>query len=57
MREHIRLGRVAGINVGINRSVLAIFLLITFGLAAGRFPLLYPDLGTGVYVAAGLPQG
>lgn len=57
MREHIRLGRVAGINVGINWSVLAIFLLITFGLAAGRFPLLYPDLGTGVYVAAGLAAG
>lgn len=57
MREHISLGRVAGINVGINWSVLAIFLLITFGLAAGRFPLLYPDLGTGVYVAAGLAAG
>lgn len=57
MREHIRLGRVAGINVGINWSVLAIFLLITFGLAAGRFPLLYPDLATGAYIAAGLAAG
>lgn len=37
-----------------NWSVLAIFLLITFGLAAGRFPLLYPDVSTGVYAAAGL---
>lgn len=57
MREHVRLGRVAGINVGINWSVLAIFLLITFGLAAGRFPLLYPDLATGVYIGAGLAAG
>jgi hypothetical protein len=33
MREHIRLGRVAGVSIGINWSVLAIFVLITFGLA------------------------
>lgn len=32
MREHIRLGRVAGVSVGINWSVLAVFLLITLGL-------------------------
>lgn len=57
MKEHLRLGRVAGINVGINWSVLAIFLLITFGLAAGRFPLLYPDQSTTAYVVAGLAAG
>lgn len=54
MRETLSLGQVAGVRVGVNWSVLAIFLLITFGLAAGRFPLLYPDLSTGAYAAAGL---
>jgi Zn-dependent protease len=57
MREHIRLGRVAGIDVGINWSVLAIFLLITVGLAAGRFPLLVPGLDTVAYLTAGLVAG
>lgn len=57
MREHVRLGRVAGIDVGINWSVLAIFLLITFGLAAGRFPLLVPGLDPVAYIIAGLAAG
>lgn len=57
MREDMRLGRVAGINVGINWSVLAIFFLVTFGLASGRFPQLYPDLVNGAYIAAGLAAG
>lgn len=57
MREHVRLGRIAGVSVGINWSVLAIFLLITFGLAAGRFPLLFPDLSPIAYIAAGLVAG
>lgn len=57
MREHVRLGRIAGVSVGINWSVLAIFLLITFGLAAGRFPLLFPDLDPIAYIAAGLAAG
>jgi Zn-dependent protease/predicted transcriptional regulator len=57
MREHIRLGRVAGVDVGINWSVLAIFLLITVGLAAGRFPLTVPGLDPVAYVTAGLVAG
>jgi Zn-dependent protease/predicted transcriptional regulator len=57
MREHIRLGRIAGIDIGINWSVLAIFFLITFGLAAGRFPHLVPGLDPASYVAAGLVAG
>jgi Zn-dependent protease/predicted transcriptional regulator len=57
MREHIRLGRVAGIDVGINWSVLAIFFLITIGLAAGRFPLLVPGLDAVAYLTAGLVAG
>lgn len=57
MREHLRLGRVAGVAVGINWSVLAIFLLITFGLAAGRFPSRFPDLDPVAYVVAGIVAG
>lgn len=57
MREHIRLGHVAGVSVGINWSVLAIFLLITFGLAAGRFPAAFPGLDQTAYLVAGLVAG
>lgn len=54
MNESFRLGEVAGVRVGVNWSVLVIFALIAFGLAAGRFPQLFPDLDTWVYAAAGL---
>src|SRR5919106_1932649 len=57
MREHIRLGRVAGVTVGINWSVLVVFALITFGLASGRFPVRFPGLDTVAYVVAGLAAG
>ena len=57
MRETLRLGHLAGIRVGLNWSVLVIFLLITFGLAGGRFPALYPDRGTSAYVVAGVVAG
>jgi Zn-dependent protease/CBS domain-containing protein len=57
MRESVRLGRIAGVPVGINWSVLVIFVLITLGLAAGRFPLLYPNLHPVVYGVAGLTAG
>lgn len=57
MHETVRLGRIAGVSVGVNWSVFVIFLLITLGLAAGRFPLLYPDLNPGAYLAAGLAAG
>src|SRR5690625_2693985 len=57
MKESIRLGRIAGVPVGLNWSVLVIFVLISGGLAVGRFPLLVPDLPTSAYVAAGLTAG
>lgn len=53
MNESFHLGRVAGIRVGANWTVLVIFLLVFGGLAGGRFPLLFPDEPTGVYIAAG----
>jgi Zn-dependent protease/predicted transcriptional regulator len=57
MSESLRLGRIAGINVGINWSVLVIFWLVTAGLAYGRFPSLQPDLEPATYWAAGLSAG
>lgn len=57
MHEHVRLGRIAGIAVGINWSVLAIFALITFGLAAGQLPAAYPGRATAAYAVAGVIAG
>jgi Zn-dependent protease/predicted transcriptional regulator len=57
VKETIRLGHIAGIRVGANWSVLVIFLLITLGLAGGRFPAMHPDETTTAYVAAGLAAG
>ena len=54
MTETFRLGRIAGIRVGVNASVLVIVAIIAIGLALGRFPLVQPGLGTAVYVLAGL---
>ena len=38
MKENLRIGRIAGIPVGINWSVLVILALVTQGLAVGVFP-------------------
>lgn len=57
MRETIRLGHLAGVRVGVHWSVLVIFLLITLGLAAGRFPVLYPERAPAEYLVAGLVAG
>lgn len=53
MRESIRLGRIAGIRVGMNWSVLFIVALIWVGLSGARFPIEYPDESTITYVLAG----
>lgn len=54
MEESFRLGRVAGIPVGINWSVLLIAWLLSWSLASHRFPTSYPGYGTGAYWAAGV---
>ncbi|MGW5411061.1 site-2 protease family protein [Actinomadura geliboluensis] len=54
MRESIRLGRIAGVRVGVNYSVLLIVVILVFGLAFGRFPQAHPGLATWAYVVAGL---
>ncbi|HEX2026550.1 MAG TPA: site-2 protease family protein [Nitriliruptorales bacterium] len=53
MEESLRLGRIAGVRVGINWSVLAIFALIWLSLSGGRFPLEHPGRSTSAYAAAG----
>ncbi len=57
MNETIRLGKIAGIKVGLNWSLVVILLLITLGLAGGRFPALYPDREPAAYVIAALVAG
>lgn len=54
MDESLRLGRIAGVRVGINWSVLAIFWLIAWGLAADRLPAQYPGYQDGAYWGAGI---
>ncbi len=52
MRESIRLGRIAGIPIGLNFSVFVIVAILVFGLAAGRFPAVFPDRSPTAYVIA-----
>ncbi len=48
MNNGFRIGRVAGIDVFIDWSLLIIFLLITFSLAVGVFPVWHPAWGGGL---------
>ena len=54
MSETFSLGRIAGIRVGVNASVLVILVIIAGGLALGRLPLVLPGRGTAAYVLAGV---
>jgi Zn-dependent protease/CBS domain-containing protein len=54
MDSTFRLGRIAGIDVGINWSWLVVFALITWSLAAGVFPDQDPGLADGAYLAMGV---
>jgi Zn-dependent protease/CBS domain-containing protein len=54
VNESIRLGRIAGVAVGINWSLLVIFVLVAAGLATGRFPVVAPEASTAAYVVAGV---
>lgn len=42
MRSTFSLGSLAGIRIGVHWSVLVIFVLIAFGVAAGRLPDAHP---------------
>jgi Zn-dependent protease len=59
MSPSLRIGRVAGIEIGVNWSWLIVFALITWSLYSGVFPETNPGLSEGTYltmalVAAGL---
>jgi Zn-dependent protease len=51
MRNSYTLGRVAGIEIGLNWSVLALLALIMWTLATGVFPDTNPGLGDDTYFA------
>jgi Zn-dependent protease len=51
MNETFRLGRIAGIPIGINWSWLLVFALFVWSLASAVFPAANPGLGTTTYVA------
>ena len=54
MGDSISLGRVAGIQIGVNWSWVIVFALITWTLAVGIFPETNPGLGDGTYIAIAL---
>ena len=54
MRSSIPLGRIAGVQVGLNISVLVIVVILVAGLAFGRFPAVFPGRSPMVYLLAGL---
>lgn len=51
MRNSYTLGRIAGIEIGINWSVLALLALLMWTLSRGVFPSTNPGLGDNAYFA------
>jgi Zn-dependent protease/CBS domain-containing protein len=51
MGSNIRLGRIAGIEFGVNWSWLVVFALIVWTLASGIFPSTNPGLSKGTHIA------
>jgi Zn-dependent protease/predicted transcriptional regulator len=54
VRASISLGRIAGIQVGINASVFLIIAILVAGLATGQLPAAYPGRGIVAYVIAAI---
>lgn len=54
MKETLSLGRIAGVRVGLNWSVLVIITLVTVTLAVGRFPDAHPGHSAWAYWALAL---
>jgi Zn-dependent protease len=53
MQSSFKLGRIGGIDVGVHYSWVAAFVLITWSLAAGYFPVQYPGWAPGTYWLVG----
>ncbi len=54
MSRSVRLGRVAGIEIGANWTWFLVFALVAWTLAAGVFPDQNPGLSNGAYWAMGV---
>lgn len=52
--DNLSLGRIAGIRVGLNWSLLVVVALIAWSLAVGFFPSEVPGRGVGFYWLAGV---
>ena len=54
MGQSFSLGRISGIRIGVNWSVLIIVALLAYGLAAGQFPAEVPRRPEAEYVVAAI---
>lgn len=54
MKENVRLGRIAGVEVGFNWSLLVIAAFLVLGLGSGRFPIDAPGYSHTAYTLAGV---
>src|SRR5579862_7519994 len=54
MKDTVRLGRIAGVRVGLNWSLLAMVVLVASGLADNRFSYEAPGYPRMAYVVAGV---
>ena len=54
MNGNIDLGRIAGVRVRINWSLLVVFTLIVWSLASGVFPSQNPGHSDGTYLVLGV---
>ena len=54
MGQSFSLGRIRGIQIGVNWSVLLIVALLAYGLAAGQFPAEVPRRPEAEYVVAAI---
>ena len=54
MNENLSLGRIAGIHVGLNWSLLVVAALIAWSLATGILPSAAPGQVSGAYWTAGI---
>ncbi|MDP2916728.1 MAG: site-2 protease family protein [Dehalococcoidia bacterium] len=54
MRSSFRIGRVAGIDIGVHYTWLLALILISWSLAQGFFPQIAPGLSMGTYWIAGV---
>src|ERR1700738_3776025 len=54
MKESVRLGRISGVAVGFNWSLLVIAVFLALGLAGGRLPAEAPGYPKVLYALAGV---